>query len=642
MQRGIAAISVGLAIFVLVVAGRVAVGPGGFAVLIGTGLLVLAVPTSRYLSRRILLALVFLFGLAPVLWWLPFPITTMGRGTALLASIAGALGAWVAYGANKRSRIRQMVPEVRAIDSLPVIAAVLSAGSLINFFRARTSLDALTLLTMNWDNASHFDMYYMLRTHGRIIGALGASPDGSAWQFHNYPQGYHAAVTLLSELVKGPLAADLEGELVSYTIISAVVSTLVASLVAAALCSIPMFRRRFSMAAPVVIFVAAGWIYGPGAAATMHGFQNFYVAAALVAAFLVLMLLQVRIFSQPVLMLASIAAAVGVVHNWVLLGTLLVGACLVILFPLTRRRWIASGLQYVTAALIVFLGILALIPAIKQLSSISANDVLYAVGGVPLPDFGVVSALLMAALATSLMIRSTATSRVSTLSVRQIARSAASIWTLVAGLAVLVVMAAAQISKSGALSYYSIKLILALELIALVVLALCVVAYFHSKPREQPKQSWSRPVAAVLLAAGATQCFGLTFDARDVGLTPSSTSALELERERKTLEGPVPAHVVALLNAVESNGGAPAAYLTTYGKDFDAILAFQWYDALTGTYTEKSSAKLMPHLLPLWSGVEGLPSVVAALKLEDPEIRIIVDPANQDLLGQLIGDPSIR
>lgn len=636
-----AAVIVGLAIFVLVVAGRIVAGPGGFAVLVSTGLLVLAVPTSRYLSRRVLLALVFLFGLAPLLWWLPFPITTMGRATALVASVAGALGAWVAYGADKRSRLRQMIPEIRAIDSLPVIVVILSAGSLVNFFRVRTSLDALTLLTMSWDNASHFDMYYMLRTHGRIIGALGASPDGSAWQFHNYPQGYHAAVTLLSELVKGPLAADLEGELVSYTIISAVVSTLVASMVAAALCSIPMFRRRFSIAAPVVIFVAAGWIYGPGAAATMHGFQNFYVAAALVAAFLVLMVLQVRVFSQPVLMLASIAAAVGVVHNWVLLGTLLVGASLIILFPMTRRRWSASGFQYAAAALIVFLGILALIPAIKQLSSISANDVLYAVGGVPLPDFGVVSALIMAALATSLMIRSSVTSRFPMLPVRQIARSAAAIWTLVAGLTVIGVMAAAQILKSGTLSYYSIKLILALELVALVVLALCVVAYFHSKPREQLKQSWSRPVAVVLLAVGSTQCFGLTFDARDVGLTPSSTSALELERERKTLEGPVPAHVVALLNAVESNGGAPAAYLTTYGRDFDAILAFQWYDALTGTYTEKSSAKLMPHLLPLWSGVEGLPSVVTALKREDPEIRIIVDPVNQDLLGRVLSDPSI-
>lgn len=638
-QRTIRAAIVGIVIFVLVLAARTWTGPGGFVVLVLAGLLSLAVPTSRFLSRRVLLAVVFVFGAAPVLWWVPFPLVTVGRASVLLASIAAGLGAWVAYGADVRSRLRRLLPDIRAIDVLPMIVAVLSTGSLVNFFKARNSLDALSLLTMNWDNASHFDMYYMIRTHGRIIGALGASPDGSAWQFHNYPQGYHATVALLAELVKGPFADDLEGELIAYTIISAIVSTLAATLVAAALCSIPMFRRRSGIAAPLVIFVAAGWIYGPGAAATMHGFQNFYVAAALVSAFLVLMALQVRVFSQPLLLLASATAAIGVAHNWVLLGSLLIGACAVIIVPWNHRRWVASRFQYLAAAIIACVAILALVPAVKQLSSISANDVLYAVGGVPLPDFGMVTAVVMAAIGMSLLVRSTLRSRHSTFHVQQAARSAAGIWTLVAGLTVLVVMSAAQISKSGALSYYSLKLVLALVLVALVVLALGVVAYFHSMPRQRVNRPMLAMMSVVLLTAGVTQCFGLTFDTRAIGVPPSSTSALEFERQNVTLDGPVPSHVVALLKAVESKQGVPAAYLTTHGKQFDAILAFQWYDALTGTYTEKSSAKLMPHLLPLWSGVEGLPSVVSALRLEDPDIRIIVDPENQELLDRLLSDP---
>jgi hypothetical protein len=210
------------------------------------------------------------------------------------------------------------------------------------------------------------------------------------------------------------------------------------------------------------------------------------------------------------------------------------------------------------------------------------------------------------------------------------------VWTVVAGLIVVVFMAAAQISRSGALSYYSIKYILALELIALVVLALGVVSICGAVPAQRPKQSWLGVTATLLLTLAATQGFGLTLDTRSIGLTPSSTSALEFERQQKLLSGPVPLHVEALLRAVETNGGTPGAYLTTSGKEFDALLAFQWYDALTGTYTEKS-VTLMPHLVPLSSGAQNLPTVVSELRAVDPDVNIIVDPENEELVRGMAG-----
>jgi hypothetical protein len=224
-----------------------------------------------------------------------------------------------------------------------------------------------------------------------------------------------------------------------------------------------------------------------------------------------------------------------------------------------------------------------------------------------------------------------------TSTVRQTDRMAAGAWAAVSGLIVVVFMAAAQISKSGALSYYSIKYILALELIALVVLAMGVVNLLSAAPAGRLRTSWRGIIATLLLTAAVTQGFGLTLDTRSIGLTPSSTSALEFEEQQKTLDAPVPRHVVALLTAAESNGGAPAAYLTTYGKEFDAILAFQWYDALTRTYTEKS-AELMRHILPLWSGVEGLQPVVKALREADPTVKIIVDPHDEELARRILGD----
>lgn len=621
-------------ILAAVILGRVGAGIGGFALLAASGILALAIPTARSLSRRLLIILVTVFGLAPVLWWIPFPLTSFGRATFLLAVTATGLGAWVAFARDPKSRLRRMLPEVRGIDAIPVVVACLSAGTLINFLKTRTASDAMTLLSMNWDNASHFDMYYMLRKYGQIIGALGVSPDGSQWHFYNYPQGFHSTVVLLAEIVRGPQVSDLGGELISYTVLSAVAVTMAVTMVAAALCSIPLFRRRLFVAAPVVIFVCAGWIYGPGAASTMHGFQNFYVAVALVAAFSVLMVLQARVL-QPVTLFAASAAAIGVVHNWALLVTLLIGGVVVLVIPWKRSRWAQSKRNYSLAGGIGCFTLLAIAPALGQLSSISTEDVLYAVGGVPAPDYGRAAAVVIGAIAVGIAgIRLPLGSGRSVHHGRRIASSA---WIVALGLGVWVFMAVAQIAKSGAMSYYSIKYLLALELVALVVLGMGLVCVIGAGLPGRRRSRWPGAIAMVLAAAASTQVFGLTLDTRSVGLTPSSTSALEFERQRKTLDGPVPAHVEALLAAVESNGGKPAAYLTTYGKEFDAVLAFQWYDALTATYTEKS-VSFMPQLIPLWSGVEELPAVVGALKATDPELNIIVDPRDQAQLEKILAD----
>lgn len=623
---------VSAAILAAVILGRVGAGMGGFALLFASGILALAVPTARSLSRRLLILLVTVFGLSPVLWWIPFPLTSIGRATFLLAVTATGLGAWVAFARDPKSRLRRMLPEVRAIDALPVIVAGLSAGTLINFLKVRTAADAMTLLSMNWDNASHFDMYYMLRKYGQIIGALGLSPDGSQWHFYNYPQGFHSTLVLLAEIVRGPQVSDAGEELISYSVLSAVAVTMAVTMVAAALCSIPLFRRRLFVAAPVVVFVCAGWIYGPGAASTMHGFQNFYVAVALVAAFAVLMVLQARIL-QPVTLFAASAAAIGVVHNWALLVTLLIGGVVVLVLPWNRRRWAQSRRNYSLAAGLGCFTLLAILPALGQLSSISTEDVLYAVGGVPAPDFGLAAAVVLSALAVGMAgVRLPRGS-----SVHQSRRIASSAWIVASGVGVWLFMAVAQIAKSGAMSYYSIKYLLALELVALVVLGMGIVCVLGAAFPGGSRSRWAGATGMVLAAAASTQVFGLTLDTRSVGLTPSSTSALGFERQQKALDGPAPAHVEALLEAVSSNGGAPGAYLTTYGEEFDALLAFQWYDALTGTYTE-DSVKLMPKIVPLSAGVESLPAVVNALRAADPELNIIVDPRDKAQLQKILAN----
>ncbi len=630
------AVAVSATVFTAVVLGRWAGNWGGFAVLAAAAVLLVALPTARSLSRRLLIVLAIVFGTAPVLWWIPFPLASVGRATVLLAVTAAWLGGWLAYGHDPRQRFRRLLPRIQAIDALPLIAAALSAATLINFLKSRTAEESMTLLAMSWDNSSHFDMYYMVRQHGQILGALGPSPDGSPWHFHNYPQGFHAVVALLAEIVRGPAVSGPGAELVSYTVLGAVASTLAVTMVAAALCSLPAFRRRFLVAAPVVAVVTAGWIYGPGAAATMHGFQNFYLAASLVAAFLVLMVLQVRVL-RPLTLFAASAAAVGVVHNWALLATLLIGACAVLVFPWNRRRWAGTRRAYVLAAAIAVFTVLAVLPALGQLSSIAAEDVIYAVGGVPAPDYGMAGAIVIGSIGVAAALYWREPPARSGLAIDQTKRTAATAWTVVTGLMVVVLMAAAQISASGQLSYYGIKYLLALELVALVVLGMGLVSLVGPARHPSPKAKWASVTSAALISAAATQVFGLTLDTGPVGLTPSSASALEFERQQKTLAAPVPGHIHALLAAAAANGGEPAVYLTTYGTEFDPVLASQWYAALTGTYTEKS-VEMMSYLVPLSAGLESVQAVVRSLRTAYPDVTIVVDPRDDAFLQQLLSE----
>jgi hypothetical protein len=524
---------------------------------------------------------------------------------------------------------------MRPIDALPFVVTLMSAGTLANFLQVRTAAESLTLLTRNWDNASHFDMYYMLRAKGRIIGALANAPDGSPWHFYNYPQGFHASVTFLAELVRGPMASDVDGELVSYTTLSAVASIMAATLVASALCSIPIFRRRAAVSAPMVILVAAGWVFGPGAAATMNGFQNFYVAVALVAAFVVLMTLQVRYF-QPVTLCAAMAAAVGVAHNWALLGTLLVGACAMFVLPWRKARLATSRRGAYLATCIATFGILAVLPALAQLSSIAPDDVLYAVGGVPGPDYGTAVLIIIGAIGVSVWAHDLYGRGQPGSAVNQVRRMAAGVWVVLGGLTVVAYMVSAQISKTGSLSYYSIKYIIALELTALIVLAMGVVSLSSLIPAGRRRSLWPQTLSTLLLMIAATQAFGLTLGTRSLGLTPSSTSAIQFEQQSDSTEAPVPRHVEALLRAAEVESGFDGAYLTTHGQEFDAVLAFQWHKALTLTYTEKS-VELMPLLLPLASGHEQLDAVVRAVRDADPKVRIIVDSEDDQVAREVLG-----
>ena len=149
------------------------------------GLLVvtlLAIPSSRQMSRRILLVGTIAVGWTPVLWWWHLPLGPMGRSGWLLAILPGVLIGWVAAGHPIRARARRLLPQVKVIDYFPLLVAAGSVLLLHTWLRVHSGAKALAMLLGGWDNCAHFNFVEVIRRHGATIDSLGASPDGTPWK----------------------------------------------------------------------------------------------------------------------------------------------------------------------------------------------------------------------------------------------------------------------------------------------------------------------------------------------------------------------------------------------------------------------------------------------------------------------------
>ncbi|MET3351143.1 UNVERIFIED_ORG: hypothetical protein ABID57_002849 [Arthrobacter sp. UYEF1] len=609
----------------------------------------LALPTARTFSARVALSLSVLLGLVPMLWWVPSGFGPLGRGTLVLAGAVGAV-AFVVVSGGVKAGARRLVPRFSWLDCLPVTAAGLSVWVHLNLLSVRAYEKALSLLTLNWDNASHFDIYHMQRLYGRVVPLLGASPDGSDWSFKDYPQGFHGMVAIFAELKFAKPAGTPAEELVNYANGSALVSVLVAAMVLAALASLPAFRRQPLTGFPALMLVAGGWIFGPGSSASLHGFPNFFLAVGLASVAIVLASGMGRPLRSPML-LSLVACVVGVAHNWVLLEVLVLGAAVMVLLPCDRRRWRATRGSYLFAIVISLVGVTGIGLALGQLAGVSTDAVLYGVGGVPIPDLGQLAMIVFGTSALAILVFARSSQRPS----GTLQRLRWSFTGLTASLVLAISMAVAQLVKGGTLTYYSHKLGIALFLAGLVTLALILAAFLETmrlrplaagagsggngagvaSPRNSRRPSGTGLMAATVLATvAATQAFGFIFPLAKEGLPPSSPSAVAMAKELKVLDE-VPRPVEMLMAATMGRQGQPAVYVTTRPTGIDAILAKQWYDGLTATYTGRSW-ELSLNMFELSGGVDNLRLVVNKIMKADPTALIIVDPENQAALNHIL------
>ncbi len=144
-------------------------------------LAVLAVPTSRQLSRRILLSVCLAFGWITLLWWAPLPVGEIGRAILLLAALVGALGGgWVA-GGPWRSRLRRLVPRCAVVDAYPPVLVLCTGWVLYPWLKPKPGAESLSLLMDGWDHSAHFSMFHMIRETGVTVDMASPPASGGIW-----------------------------------------------------------------------------------------------------------------------------------------------------------------------------------------------------------------------------------------------------------------------------------------------------------------------------------------------------------------------------------------------------------------------------------------------------------------------------
>lgn len=611
--RAAAALLAGAAAGALVVAGRASGLLDGVAGLVLLALLVLAVPTSTNASRRVLLGGSLAFGAAPLLYLAPLPVGTLGRVTWGLALLAGGLVTWTLWRgrAHAAARARRLVPRLRAVDALPLVAGAGAAAFTSPWWRIGDAVTAVTTLGQGWDHSAHFSMTSMIRRHGATIDRL-ADPGGEHWKFVEYPQGFHGATAAVMETVAGPQVGAAADEVVLYVQALSAVLVLACVLAAAGVAALPWARRHTgaTFAATVAVVVTVAVV--PGGVSFVTGFPNFVVAAVLAACVPLLTVTMPRV-AMPLHLAALAALGVAVAQGWLLLLILAAPAALAL--ALRRGAWRGTRTQWVWTGAIAVAAVVGVAWVVRTISVLDASEVLVIPGAVTTYNPSVMATVVVAAPVLLVACR----------------RLHPSLGRLAAGPAVgvsaVALLGLYQRATAGELSYYFWKALLGLLVVDLILLAAgAAVALPRLRvPALERVRGWRTAVclAAVAGVAGVLAVAGYLVPGERSFATPRSsagTAALVLAASD-------------LVGAPDAADAAPTPWLLLLPHDPEAhpLRSYQWFLATTGRWTAEANARGDVLLGPLDDAGQLAQAARGALDAS-PQARVVTSP---DLAAEL-------
>lgn len=619
--RMIRGIVVGATVAAVVILGRQSTVLDGRMGLLLAALLALAVPTSRLLSRRILLTGSLALGWIPVTWWWDLPTGGLGRVTLLLALVAGGLAGWVSMATRPRDRVRRLIPQVAWADAIPLGGLGMSVAMLSPWLRVRSGESALAMLTLGWDHSAHYDMTEMIRVHGVVVGGAGAPSGGGAWSYAHYPQGFHAATAAIMELAGSASVGTPGQELALYARSMGLVSAMAVVVVVSGIAALPALRRHPFAAATVAGVVASAFLWGPGGLILADGFPNFFFACALLAA-VPLIAIPIARWSAPLPIAALAGAVVGVAHSWALLLTLALPIVLVVLLPIRRARARASRGRWMILGLVVLATGSSIFVAIAVIRVQPLTEILTLGGGVTNRSLSELYVVVALAFWAVLMLASLARRPWSSEARR-------TVWTFVGpavGGAFALWIALVQRGE-GDLGYYFWKYAIALELTSIVIGAVAVGMIAARAPGIA--DSRLRGLALVVsVVVAVTAAFGAPHPAIAAhSLLPDSSGLVGHDRLASASLAPLPA--ITELLAASSNAPAEprrSLYLPIGNKGWPNPASIgQWYEALAGTWTDDMNAPI-GMILNTDLSPAGAPALARRVLGGDADLTVVVAP----------------
>ncbi len=513
-RRATAATALGVMCALVLVAVQVAgVLPRGVVAVAGPAAL-LAVPVSREFSRRVAIVLLIALGWAPLAWLSPWPTGQLTRAGGVTAVLVGVLVGWVALG-PVRERLARLVPRFRRIDAVAVGGVTVVLGYLWPLLRLRSPVDTMAVVLNGWDHVGHYDMTRMIVHEGRLIPLIPVG-DAGPYFYDSYPQGLHSTLAMLVELREGVGWGSGIGEVAAYLQAPTIAYAATLTAVICCLCALPAVRRRPGRAALSVAALVVAWTVSPGGG-ILHaaGFDNFLLATAGVACLPMLVAMTPRIRFSPVTLAAG-GALLAVAHNWLLLVPMAAMATLMVAWPMRRTRFPSGRAgRLALAAVAVVTGVGVLLAGVQVLSARGAGHLLTA-GGFPTHNLAGYLVPIALALLAALFLRGRAG------------------WTLggavlFVGLGLFAWVASTQVIATGQVGYYGIKLLAAILLVALTMLAAIVAIHGTHRvtmallavslvvtsvlplvrqlgdfPSVRVRQAWAAPAAAAAVDETAT------------------------------------------------------------------------------------------------------------------------------------------
>lgn len=561
----------------------------GLGALVVVVVALLLIPTSREFSRRVLLSGASLLGWVQVLWWWPLPFDRVGWAAACVVGVG--VGSAVRH-LLRGEAIGQIFGRVRGVDALP--PAVFGVGLIATrpWLTTRSGVDALSLLITGWDNSGHFDMFRMLWSHGRTIDTLATAQGQGQWQYDNYPQGFHATLVSIADLMWPAALHDVGSALLAYTHSVSLLMAAAAAVLAAGMTSLPPLRHRPEVALPLVALLSAAVLLGEGQELLVAGFGAFLYPCILAATAMFLVLLSPRVAS-PTWLLALGGMVAGVAHGWLPLLAALGPAAVAYLLPTTRLNWRASRRAWVLSVAIVAAAGYAVWRAVRILVDHGAGaESLTQPGGINPPPIGTSLASLIGAAAVA-GIAAVVLWRPSIMRRRWSWRFLALSLTPVVSVAALAFVAKLQIDANGQVGYYMWKLLAGVGFMAIALVCAGLACAADALPRWRSAAAQRGAVAgAVLAGLGLTQMFGYFGPSLpSVGLVSHDRATTARQQFDVAAAGFRP-DAEALLQAVAVPIADPfaAAYLQDPATGhLNPINAQQWFMSLHGTWTRQGN-----------------------------------------------------